>query len=376
MRSRRAAVWRWAAATMLVGCSGDGPPLPEWLTELPPVESTTTVVDETTGVDVTTVVDATTVGGTTAIGDPTAASSTGPQAECGNGRVEDGEDCDGPLGQGATCESLGYAPGTLSCTRCEFDVTGCGPFGMVLVPGGVFTMGSSTESSELPIRQVTLDAFWIDAKEVTVDAYAACVFQGGGCGEPSTGSSFCNWEEPGREGHPMNCVRWLDAAAYCTWVDGGTKRLPTEAEWEMAARGTDTRTYPWGDSPQPSCTRAVMHDASVGGFGCGRGTTMPGGSKPLGVSPYGVHDMAGNVSEFVADWYGPYSAAETDNPTGPATGTERVARGGSLLSDDPNELRAPLRVGVVPTTYYHSVGFRCVKTVPLRREALGEIIAR
>ncbi len=266
---------------------------------------------------------------------------------------------------GATCEGQGLEPGPLLCSEgCEFDRLGCGvPEGMVVVPGGVFEMGSSLDADEEPIRQVQVDTFWIDETEVTVAAYEACV-DDGPCTAPGTGGN-CNWAMggpvAGRENHPVNCVDWFQAEAYCGWVDGGTKRLPTEAEWEKAARGTDGRVYPWGDGPAPSCDYVVM---SEGGSGCGAGLTWPVGEKPMGDSPYGAKDMAGNVWGWVADWYGDYDGGETDNPQGPESGEFRVLRGGSWSSSIANNFRAQDRSSSNPSYVVGFVGFRCARTPP------------
>lgn len=320
---------------VVVGCSGDGPVLPGWLFE------------ETTGGETTQGVAGSSSEGHTA---------TGSAVVCGNDVVEDGEECDGTDWNGATCESLGYAEGSLACTEgCVIDVFGCLPEGMVLVPGGMFEMGSNDYTNEMPIRRVQVDAFWIDRTEVTVEAYSACV-DDGECSEPSSGGS-CNWMVAGREDHPVNCVTWLQAVEYCTWAG---KQLPTEAQWEKAARGTDARTYPWGNVPG-SCTHVVM---SEGGSGCGMGSTWPVGSKPMGDSPFGAHDMAGNVWEWVADWYASsYDAMETDNPTGPLMGTVRVLRGGSWNSSVTYNFRAAYRY-FYPANVNDGVGFRCASTPP------------
>lgn len=337
---------------------------------------TTTVADVTTGSTDTTetpgtteAVDTTSSPDTTDTTDTTDTStSTGPTTDCGNDSVEPGEDCDGTDWQGATCESLGQAAGSLACSEtCTFDVTGCVPPGMVLIPGGEFEMGSNLQPAEMPIRQVYLDPFWIDETEVTLAEYAACV-AAGGCTAPATDPvPYCNWNQPDRDDHPINCVDWYQAAAYCAWVDEGTNRLPTEAEWEKAARGADARVYPWGDAPGPTCTHAVMWDDAVGGSGCGTYGTMPVGSKPLGDSPYGLKDMSGNVWEWVADWYGPYDAAETDNPTGAAMGTDRVLRGDSWYSAILDYFRAASRGGLDPVNRWMIVGFRCARTPPAAR---------
>jgi sulfatase modifying factor 1 len=346
---------------LLVGCSGEGPALPGWLFD------ETMSGDSSTG-DQTTVVEASTSEGGTTVStseESEASTTTGAVAECGNGDVEVGEDCDGTDWNGATCESLGFSETGLMCVGCQFDVSGCGPPpGMVEVPGGMFEMGSTDYPDEMPTRQVQVDTFWMDETEVTVEAYAACV-DVGECSEPST-DTYCNWMVAGREDHPVNCVTWYKAEKYCGFAGEGTKRLPTEAEWEKAARGTDTREYPWGDSPAPSCTHAVMDDAAAGGSGCGMGSTWAVGSKPMGDSPYGAHDMAGNVGEWVADWYAsPYDATETDNPTGPAMGTARALRGGSWANVSfTSSFRAARRADGPPFGASNSVGFRCARTPP------------
>ena len=323
---------------MLASCSGDGPQLPEWLFE----EGTTSAVESTSTTD--------------------ASSSTGLVAECGNGELEEGEACEETDLNGATCETLGLSESGLTCVGCQLDASGCGPPpGMVEVPDdGVFEMGSNAYPDEMPIRQVQVDRFWMDETEVTVEAYAGCV-DAGTCSEPSTGT-YCNWMVAGREDHPVNCVTWFQAEEYCGYADEGTKRLPTEAEWEKAARGTDAREYPWGDTPGPSCTHVVMID---GGSGCGMDSTWPVGSKPNGDSPYGAHDMAGNVWEWVADWYADtYDAMETSNPTGPETGSLRVLRGGSWLGSFSYNFRAAYRYENDPAYDYITVGFRCARTPP------------
>ena len=219
---------------------------------------------------------------------------------------------------------------------------------MVTVPAGEFGMGcyglvdGLCESSEWPYHKVWLDEFKIDKYEVTAEQFEECV-SAGACEEPEryvAGDKFadkCNYGNPERKNHPINCVIWQDADAYCKWAG---KRLPTEAQWEKAARGTDGRAYPWGNEP-PACMYAVLPLKGPNGkpkdHGCGRASTWPVGSKPLDTSPYGVVDMAGNVSEWVADHYDAitysapsyYQSSPARNPTGPASGTMRIARGAS-----------------------------------------------
>lgn len=342
----RSRMWRIVGCLLgWLGCTDCASPLPQ------PFEES-----ESSGAGMMTT-------GLGAEGDATVeASTTGLIVECGNGDVEEGEACDGTDWNEASCASLGFSGPGLACVGCQLDVSGCGPPpGMVEVPGGVFEMGSDYSANQQPIRQVTLDAFWIDETEVTVDAYSACV-DDGVCSEPIT-SSYCNWMVAAREDHPVNCVTWYDAVDFCGWAGGGTKRLPTEAEWEKAARGTDARVHPWGASPLPSCTHVVMNE---GGLGCGMDSTWVVGSRPLGDSPYGTHDMAGNVSEWVADWYASsYDAAETDNPTGPAMGTSRVLRGGSWYDSLTYYFRAAYRDLHYSTNGSGAVGFRCAMTPPV-----------
>jgi formylglycine-generating enzyme required for sulfatase activity len=175
---------------------------------------------------------------------------------------------------------------------------------MVLVPAGEFTMGSNDSSDEKPPHRVHLDAFAIDKYEATNALYRRCV-QAGRCREPEwneSGSKFnvvtgsdAHYKRLGdalsAAHHPVVGVSWDDAAAYCAWAG---KRMPTEAEWEKAARGTDGRKYPWGE--QWDASRANSSESKLN-------KTTPVGSYPNGVSPYGAHDMAGNVWEWVADWY-------------------------------------------------------------------------
>jgi formylglycine-generating enzyme required for sulfatase activity len=346
------AVWLGCGAS---GCVGEPPPLPEVLGGVTEGEGVTTAGEGVTAMSG----EVSTNGEVSMSGE---LSMTGPVAECGNREVEADEACDGTDWQGATCGSLGYTKGILACVGCVFDVSECGPPpGMVLVTGGEFTMGSDVASNEQPIRQVNVDAFWIDETEVTVEEYTECIMAGV-CDVPPVGGHY-NYEVVGRENHPINGINWFDAMTYCAWVDDGVKRLPTEAEWEKAARGTDARTYPWGESPAPSCSHVVM---SEGGSGCGMDSTWEVGLKPLGISPYGAMDMAGNVREWVSDWYGAsYDPRDTDNPTGPMDGGIRVLRGGSWNSYSTNYFRAAYRGSNDPTGDFSNVGFRCARTPPV-----------
>jgi formylglycine-generating enzyme required for sulfatase activity len=238
---------------------------------------------------------------------------------------------------------------------------------MCLVPKGPFWMGCneavddecSTLSNEKPYHKVGLSEFKIDKYLVTVKDYSDCVGSSA-CTAATTGAE-CNWGISGRDNHPINCVDWNQAKAFCEWA---SKRLPTEAEWEKAARGPDGLKYPWGNSPKVSCEYAVMADPNAGGPGCGSGGTMPVGSKPKGASPYGVEDMIGNVFEWVADWMSStyYQSSPSQDPMGPTSGTERVNRGGAygITSSNSYALRASVRNSHPPTYGSNSgYGFRC-----------------
>ncbi|MBW2533498.1 MAG: SUMF1/EgtB/PvdO family nonheme iron enzyme, partial [Deltaproteobacteria bacterium] len=214
------------------------------------------------------------------------------------------------------------------------------------------------QPDETPERRVTLERYLIDHHEVTVADYRACV-DAGACAEPRWfyGYWYCNYGRADRTDHPQNCMEWWHARDYCEWVG---KRLPTEAEWEKAARGTDGRKYPWGDEPRVSCEIAVIDD---GRDGCGEDHTWPVCSKPEGVGPYGNCDMIGNTYEWTADWYDPdyYATAPDVSPTGPAEGEDRVLRGGSW-NRQWERARASHRVGYDPDENPYCRGFRCALT--------------
>ena len=190
---------------------------------------------------------------------------------------------------------------------------------LMYVPAGEFEMGSNNgESDEKPVHTVYLDAFWIDKTEVTNAQYRLCV-QAGVCAIP-IGKYFDN---SNYTDHPVVYVYWQDANNYCSWVG---RCLPTEAEWEKAARGTDGRTYPWGEGLD--CSKANY-------YWCGKFNEIsPVGYYPQGASPYGVLDMAGNVWEWVSDWFssGYYNQSPSSNPQGPASGDTHGLRGGSWYS--------------------------------------------
>ena len=220
---------------------------------------------------------------------------------------------------------------------------------MVLVPEGDFIMGSdSGESNEKPARQVYLGQYYIDKYEVTNVSYKSCVISGV-CGLPTHVDRYSN---SSYAQHPVVFVDWNMANVYCQWRDG---RLPIEAEWVKAARGSDGRTYPWGE--EIDCSYANYRD---GGNYC-VGSTNIIGSYEKGKSPYGVYDMSGNVWEWVEDWYDKYlgnTIRDSDYGT-----TYRVLRGGAWFNLD-NYLRVTYRLRFYPGDSYYNVGFRCAKSVP------------
>jgi len=216
------------------------------------------------------------------------------------------------------------------------------------VPAGEFTMGSdsSDQSDEKPQRQVTLPAFWIDQTEVTNAMYAKCV-DAGNCAAPSNLDHFSN---SSYANHPVVYVDWNKANAYCSWAD---RRLPTEAEWEKAARGTEAFTYPWGEGID--CNKANYS-------GCVN-TTSPVKNYPNGVSPYGAYDMAGNAWEWVSSLYKPYPYDVNDGREDLSSSDDRVLRGGSWNFND-TYVRSAFRDRNDPTNTNIFFGFRCARSLP------------
>ncbi|MBM4397926.1 MAG: formylglycine-generating enzyme family protein, partial [Deltaproteobacteria bacterium] len=216
-------------------------------------------------------------------------------------------------------------------------------------------------------------SFYMDRFEVTVAAFRRYVEDDPKNKPPHADSwKHCNYIREGGnfENHPVNCVDWHQANAYCEWAGGG-RRLCSESEWEKAARGWDGRMYPWGNE-QPSCEYAVLMEGEWGA-GCKTGFTWPVGSKPAGASPYGVEDMEGNVNEMVADCYQdeyhgapPDGSADLDCPD--KDFTERVRRGLGDFNTDPGELGGKLlsrvysRQGFREDSFNIESGFRCCRS--------------
>ncbi len=237
---------------------------------------------------------------------------------------------------------------------------------MVYVPAGEFLMGSPEGvgmDDEHPQHTVYLDAYWIDQTEVTNAMFAMCV-KAGSCIEPASTGSFLidsYFGNPAYADYPVIFVRWDQAQIYCEWAG---RQLPTEAQWEKAARGTDGRIYPWGSDFNCKTgnynDETEINDAVVaGGSNCdGYAVTAPVGNYPTGASPYGALDMAGNVWEWVEDWYDYYPSDRMTNPSGPLDGLERIQRGGSWLSLENNILSA-YRGGSDPIGSREDLGFRC-----------------
>jgi len=261
---------------------------------------------------------------------------------------------------------------------------------MVKVPAGKFFMGTDDKealSFERPAHQVTLGAYCIDRTEVTVAAYKACSDVGGcrpiaatndwdGLGEREKKifDPLCNIKDADKANHPMNCIDWKNARAFCK---AQKKRLPTEAEWEHAARGSDGRRYPWGDD-LPSAQRLngcgtecerwskgvglglhAMYDADDG-----YANTAPVGAFPLGRTIYGADDMTGNVWEWVQDVYATYGSTPEVDPRGPPKGDDRAIRGGAWNGPDPRYVRPPLRNRHAPQKRAYNIGFRCALRGP------------
>ena len=247
--------------------------------------------------------------------------------------------------------------------NADFPQTATGKDGapLKLIPAGEFLMGTSLSNrdggrDEYPERQIFLNAFYMDTFEVTNGRYLEFIkATGHRLPEHPRDKKLTLWQgatvpETFRE-HPVVNADWHDAEAYCTWAG---RRLPTEAEWERAARGTTGRRFPWGDM-EPTRTLANYLNQWRNGGGL-----EPVGSHPQGASQEGVQDLQGNVWEWVDDWYDPhsYEKGPVRNPKGPSQGTRKVIRGSGWESEAPL-LRSAHRLSSDPRNRNHSLGFRC-----------------
>jgi len=241
---------------------------------------------------------------------------------------------------------------------------------LVYIPAGEFEMGSSRAEDpqafdeELPQHIVYLDAYWIDKTEVSNAQYAMCVADSGACTKPANNYSVTQgsyYDNSQYADYPVIFVSWSQATAYCAWTG---RRLPTEAEWEKAARGLDRCIYPWGNTFDGSlvnyCDINCQANWKDGRFDDGYIDTSPVGEYPDGASMYGVLDMSGNVYEWVADWFEPYNQSRQTNPTGPDAGLEKIIRGGSW-GDDPAHIRSSIRSPINADNWLDFIGFRCAR---------------
>lgn len=240
---------------------------------------------------------------------------------------------------------------------------------VVRVPAGRFWMGSNRGlQHERPKRRVWLDAFSIGRLEVSAEEYAGCV-ESGACTKAGTGP-LCTGGVAGLEQHPINCVTWKQAVAYCAQAG---QRLPTEAEWERAARGTGSRQYVWGNRWPPRKGQGNFADSAaraarpfwhaIRNYTDGYAATAPVGTLPKARSSAGVMDMEGNVLEWTADFYGARSYKEggSKNPRGPDSGPGRVVRGGTFAQAKKSHLRVTHRQVYAEHVSSMHIGFRCAE---------------
>lgn len=234
---------------------------------------------------------------------------------------------------------------------------------LCLIPAGTFTMGSDNDlPNEAPVHEIHLDAYYIGKTEVTNAEYYPFWLESGGTDSEHTpisyGETFGTWPEVAKTkpNYPVIGVSWDSAVAYATWRG---MRLPTEAEWEKAARGTEAKRWPWGETFTQRIKDVIVH-ANVWIQSGSR--LQPVGTHPTGASPYGADDMAGNVWEWVADWYSEtyYRRSPDRNPEGPAVGSRRVVKGGSWLNPE-MFARCSTRIGQYPAIGTSFIGFRLAK---------------
>jgi formylglycine-generating enzyme required for sulfatase activity len=275
---------------------------------------------------------------------PVAPSNSFAARSVGSSAQEDADESHAPTADNPYDEP---APARSAPTRISVPAKD----GMLRLPGGRFTMGSSNPkapANERPAIAANVSPFWLDRTEVTVAAYRVCV-DAEACESPAQTSATCTYDA-GDGALPVSCVHWGDADAYCRFAG---KRLPTELEWEFAARGTQNVRFPWGAAP--GCTKAVTLLSDQTGRSCAAGPA-PVGTHPTGDSIFGVADMSGNVEEWTADWYsdslGPGPSARV--------GSAHVLRGGGWLSP-PSFSRTTSRDWGSALEAGANVGFRCAR---------------
>jgi formylglycine-generating enzyme required for sulfatase activity len=219
----------------------------------------------------------------------------------------------------------------------------------VYIPAGEFTMGSNNGGNARSLQEhaVYLDAYWINQIEVTNAMYALC-YEAGQCRHPAHYNSY--FDDPAFADYPVDYINWYEAQAFCSWEGG---RLATEAEWEKVARGPNEFRYPWGNAAP---------DNTLLNFDGYYAEPRPAYDYLTGISPYGVLNMAGNVQEWVADWYSPdyYSDSPHENPPGPPAGTLKVLRGGGFW-DNATEVQTYYRFKHDPASSGQHRGIRCVR---------------
>ena len=263
------------------------------------------------------------------------------------------------------------------CIKGEWVDDGECVSGSVTIPAGSFKMGCSKDmegscpEDTVPVHDVSLSSYTMDKFEVSVELYELCIAENVCTNDDpekphyrtsAESNNKCNIGNSNRKNHPANCVTWYGAKAYCEWLG---KRLPTEAEWENAAKSGKVQIYPWGNDPKASCDNTVMLS---GASGCGSNYTFPTGSKSAGVSSHGIYDLSGNVAEYTEDWYEKKfysteeaSKADTQGPAEPEKDKFKVIRGGSYIYGE-SHTRASFRAAAKLDDPAIDFGFRCVSS--------------